>query len=590
MRFGDLAGRRIALHFTSLVLVLVLAAAPYARADELQLVGGSPFVFHAGGGSAQVPVVSPDGLHLYVSSVGMGDIIVLDIGPGGALTLRGRFPSVPPVPLAYLAGMVFSPAGDRLYAVAHDVIALHDVAPTGELSAPQWFPAEVPWSNPLNGAAYLSLAGGDFLYLNDQAVPNTISAWRIGAGGAPEYVASYPTGGDGTAELGTTLIASPRLAGLGGRLFALNLPARLSTAPSTVSVFDVGPDGVLSAVPGSPFDMGTRAAGIAIDPSGEHLYAGGGRAPDAKVMKHRVAPDGALELVGTAEVPSVAGKPNGLAVDPTGRWVAFVATLSSTVVVLDADTLTPITGGVVPDAWSVDTGFVSTAAGLTFDASGRLYVGHTGWTPIITVYQAVASSPPPVVSCVGTAELPMILEADPTSCTATVVASNGVVGGCADGGGGLASCLLDGSEVLVLGPGLRAVEVSATSNDGAAASCTSYLQVVDVTPPLVAASPSPAVLWPPDHALRPVALGASAWDACDGALAPACAAVSNESDDDVGDGSTSPDVVWSGDALFLRAERSAVGTGRVYTITCQAADAAGNAAQAAGAVGVPHDL
>jgi hypothetical protein len=90
--------------------------------------------------------------------------------------------------------------------------------------------------------------------------------------------------------------------------------------------------------------------------------------------------------------------------------------------------------------------------------------------------------------------------------------------------------------------------------------------------------------------LVPIDLGATAVDTCDGVLATTCAALSSEPDDALGDGSTSPDVVWQGDTLLLRAERAGGGPGRVYTITCRALDAGGNLGEAVGAVVVPHDL
>lgn len=63
---------------------------------------------------------------------------------------------------------------------------------------------------------------------------------------------------------------------------------------------------------------------------------------------------------------------------------------------------------------------------------------------------------------------------------------------------------------------------------------------------------------------------------------------SNEPDDGVADGSTTNDIVILDDRTFLlRAERSATGTGRVYTITYEARDQAGNAVLASAEVLVP---
>ena len=50
------------------------------------------------------------------------------------------------------------------------------------------------------------------------------------------------------------------------------------------------------------------------------------------------------------------------------------------------------------------------------------------------------------------------------------------------------------------------------------------------------------------------------------------------------------DIVILGDFTFdLRAERSALGDGRIYTITYQATDTCGNTNHATATVTVPHD-
>jgi hypothetical protein len=65
---------------------------------------------------------------------------------------------------------------------------------------------------------------------------------------------------------------------------------------------------------------------------------------------------------------------------------------------------------------------------------------------------------------------------------------------------------------------------------------------------------------------------------------------SNEPDDGLGDGDTPDDMVIVDDYTFdLRAERSALGDGRIYTITYQATDACGNVTVATATVTVPRD-
>ena len=69
--------------------------------------------------------------------------------------------------------------------------------------------------------------------------------------------------------------------------------------------------------------------------------------------------------------------------------------------------------------------------------------------------------------------------------------------------------------------------------------------------------------------------------------------VSNEPDNGKGDGNTVDDVqgadVGTADYDFqVRAERSAKGSGRVYTVTYTATDAFGNSASGSATVTVPH--
>jgi hypothetical protein len=92
----------------------------------------------------------------------------------------------------------------------------------------------------------------------------------------------------------------------------------------------------------------------------------------------------------------------------------------------------------------------------------------------------------------------------------------------------------------------------------------------------------------------------AAWqvaDACDPAAGVILASATSSEPDDasgLGDGGTTEDIqdasIGTPDAsVLLRAERSADGAGRVYTLTYAARDASGNTASALGIVSVPHD-
>jgi len=63
----------------------------------------------------------------------------------------------------------------------------------------------------------------------------------------------------------------------------------------------------------------------------------------------------------------------------------------------------------------------------------------------------------------------------------------------------------------------------------------------------------------------------------------------NKTNAGVGDGNTSPDSVITEGVVQLRAERAALGTGRLYTIAASVTDLAGNVATATATCSVPHE-
>lgn len=120
--------------------------------------------------------------------------------------------------------------------------------------------------------------------------------------------------------------------------------------------------------------------------------------------------------------------------------------------------------------------------------------------------------------------------------------------------------------------------------------------VVDTTPPDLDVVLSPNELWPPNHTLQSIAARIQATDTCSNDVRVRLVSVrSNEPDDALGggDGSTSPDIVGADIGtddreFFLRAERLGAGAGRVYTVTYEAEDAAGNRTRTEATVRVPH--
>ena len=102
-------------------------------------------------------------------------------------------------------------------------------------------------------------------------------------------------------------------------------------------------------------------------------------------------------------------------------------------------------------------------------------------------------------------------------------------------------------------------------------------------------SASTPTLWPPNHQMVSVSIDAALVDLLDAAPTARIVGVSsNEPIDGADDGNTSPDWEITGPlTVSLRAERSGVGTGRVYTIQVEGRDSAGNTTLQAVTVSVP---
>jgi hypothetical protein len=117
----------------------------------------------------------------------------------------------------------------------------------------------------------------------------------------------------------------------------------------------------------------------------------------------------------------------------------------------------------------------------------------------------------------------------------------------------------------------------------------------DVAPPTLTVTLTPDTLWPANHRLSPVSPNIRVSDDTDpNPTVTLVSITSSEPDNGLGDGDTLGDIQGAAfgtdDREFLlRAERSGKGDGRVYTVTYQARDAAGNTTTATAQVSVPHD-
>jgi hypothetical protein len=113
--------------------------------------------------------------------------------------------------------------------------------------------------------------------------------------------------------------------------------------------------------------------------------------------------------------------------------------------------------------------------------------------------------------------------------------------------------------------------------------------LADTTPPVITSlSTSAPSLWPPNHKMVAVTVTATATDNAGPVTTRILSVTSNEPDNGQGDGDTANDIQITGPmTVKLRAERSGNGNGRIYTITVEAEDGAGNATTGVVTVVVP---
>jgi len=143
--------------------------------------------------------------------------------------------------------------------------------------------------------------------------------------------------------------------------------------------------------------------------------------------------------------------------------------------------------------------------------------------------------------------------------------------------------------------GATTISFSATDNAGSQESPKQATVQLDKTPPTVTCSLKPNVLWPADHKLVSITATVSVSDALSGPDGFVLQSVtSSEPDNGLGDGDQPNDIQGfaagqPSTAGQLRAERSGTGAGRVYTLTYQGKDRAGNVNTCTATVTVPHD-
>ena len=207
-----------------------------------------------------------------------------------------------------------------------------------------------------------------------------------------------------------------------------------------------------------------------------------------------------------------------------------------------------------------------------------------GWELKITTQDPVCCDS----ACTLTCPDDIVVSNDPGACGAKVNFTVDVDGSC----GVLSLSHQPGSFFPV---GTTTVTATVTRADSSTQSCSFDITVNDTEGPVISgASASPSLLWPPNHKMRNVTINYSVSDNCTaaGAIITSIDSVtSNEPVNSSEDGDTAPDwEIVNNHLVKLRAERSCVGTGRIYTIKIKDTDAAGNSTFQTVTVSVPLEL
>jgi hypothetical protein len=132
----------------------------------------------------------------------------------------------------------------------------------------------------------------------------------------------------------------------------------------------------------------------------------------------------------------------------------------------------------------------------------------------------------------------------------------------------------------------------ATDGAGNTTTAAQIITVDDQTPPTITGlSPSKQILAPPNHKMVDIALAYTINDNCSSTPNVNVSIASNEPVNGTGDGDTDPDwQIIDNKHIRLRAERSAQGTGRIYTITVTVNDGCNAAVSATTEVVVAHNI
>jgi 6-phosphogluconolactonase (cycloisomerase 2 family) len=282
---------------------------PYLLAITLMLNG-------CGMGGKNPPPMAAVGF-AFVTNSGSGSVSALAMDSSGSLSLVAGSPFPAGAGAEFLA---FDSVHKFLFVSnqnANTVSAFSVNTGTGQLTA-------VPGSPFATGARPIGTAvdlAGKFVFVANQAA-DSISVFSIGANGSLSPVAGSPF--TAANPYGLAVNAA------GTILFANNFPDSQISDLNSVSAFQIGANGALTAIAGSPFPTASTAGfasaiGLAVDPAGKFLFVADHMAqtivPFTISATGALTPVSALPAAAPACSVSCHNNPLRLAVHPNDQFL-----------------------------------------------------------------------------------------------------------------------------------------------------------------------------------------------------------------------------------------------------------------------------
>jgi 6-phosphogluconolactonase (cycloisomerase 2 family) len=223
-------------------------------------------------------------------------------------------------------------------------------------------------------------AQGNYVYVNNQAAANTVSAYSVSATGALTQLSGspYSTGGVG-ANVVCYGLNRITLSQINNLLFVAN------TGDRTITSFSINPaSGVLTRVAGSPFPTlltldSCQGISLAATPDGNFLFA----SSNGQIQTFTINAGGTLTplvnpVTASSLTPNCCSPNAGMVVSPNGQFLATSNQTSVSMFTINAGALTPVSGSPFAKTGS------GSLSGLDFScAADRLYAGEATGSPAL---------------------------------------------------------------------------------------------------------------------------------------------------------------------------------------------------------------